>query len=95
MNSEYIELEAIKQLELSADFDEQRAGELLAKRFERLVKRQGSELAQLTALRRDLRRLPPGPRRAVAEGIADQVRTNNGRALRIADKMLDDIPRRK
>lgn len=61
MNRDYYEIAEIKQLELA--FLDRHTGELLAKHFEKLVKRGNSELALMKALRRDLDRLPPGPER--------------------------------
>lgn len=89
MNSEYYEIREIAQLEKSL-FDS-RTGELLAKRFERLLKRQHSEIAQYKALRRDLNRLPPGPTR---EAIADKIRAFTAeharRIERYANKLVEE-----
>lgn len=69
MESEYHQIAAITQLEQSP-YDSH-TGALLAKRFERLLKRQRSEITQLKSLRRDLNRLPAGAQR---EAIARQIR---------------------
>ena len=61
MESEYSQIPEITSLEQSRE--DGPTGALLAKHFERLLKRQYSELAQFRALSRDLERLPPGPTR--------------------------------
>ena len=89
MNSDYYQIKEIAQLELSP-YDG-RTGDLLAKRFERLLKRQHSEIAQYKALRRDLSRLPPGPTR---EAIAAQIRAYTAdharRIERYAAKLVEE-----
>lgn len=88
MKNEYLEIEQITQLELSHNPQEQRAGALLAKHFEKLLKRQYSEFAQLCALRRDLNSLPPGPTRAkIAAEISDFVEIHSGKAGRLCKRI--------
>lgn len=89
MNSEYYEIKEIAQLEQSA-YDG-RTGELLAKRFERLLKRQHSEIAQYKGLRRDLDRLPPGPtREAIAAKIRAFTADHARRIERYATKLVEE-----
>jgi len=94
MDSEFIELEAIRRLEGSTDPRERRTGELLAKHFEKLMRREYSQRLTLARLRADLKRLQPGPARdAVAAGILQQVKAHNAGALRDAEKIVEDARR--
>mgnify|MGYP006988862114 CR=1 FL=1 len=89
MNSEYLEIKEIALLEQSV-YDS-RTGELLAKRFEKLLKRQRSEYAQLCALRRDLNRLPPGPtREAIATKIQAFTADHAHRIEKHAAKLVEE-----
>lgn len=68
METEYSQIPEITRLEQSRE--DGPTGALLAKRFDRLMKRQYSEIKQYKALSRDLDRLPPGPiRKAIAATI--------------------------
>lgn len=94
MDSEFIELEAIARLERSTDPRERHTGELLAKHFEKLMRREYSQRLALARLRADLKRLPAGPARdAIAAGILQQLKTHNAGALRDAEKIIEDAQR--
>lgn len=87
MNSDYYEIEEITQLEQS--LIDRHTGELLAKHFEKLVKREYSELAQMKALQRDLGRLQPGPeRKAIAAKIREYTASHTRRIERLAAMMI-------
>ena len=89
MNSEYYEISEITQLEQSA-YDS-RTGALLAKRFERLLKRQHSEIAQYKGLRRDLNRLPPGPTRAAIAAKIRAFSADHARRIeRYSNKLVEE-----
>ena len=86
----------IDLLQQSGHVEEYRAGELLAKRLERLIKRQRGEIRQLAILRGILGRLVPGQtREAIAEALAKEVEAQSRQALRIANKMITEakVPR--
>lgn len=89
MNSEYKEIAEITQLELSPT--DGYTGALLAKRFEKLMKRQYSEIMQYSALRRALDRLPPGPiRKAIAAKIQEHTADHARRIERHAARLVED-----
>ena len=96
MNNEYIEIEAITRLLESADDKEQLAGRQAAGHFVKLLQRQGSEITQIQALRRDLQRLPPRHplRRQIAEEIYNPVHFHQSAALRAAQRLLKDLPQK-
>lgn len=81
----------IDLLQQSGHVEEYRTGQLLAKRLERLIKRQRSEMRQLVIIRGILGRLMPGQtRKAIAGAIAKEVEAQSRRALRITSKMIAD-----
>lgn len=87
MNSDYYEIEEITQLEQS--FLDRHTGELLAKHFEKLVKREYSELVHMKALQRDLSRLQPGPeRKAIAAKIREHTASHARRIERHAAMLV-------
>lgn len=87
MNSDYYEIEEITQLEQS--FLDRHTGELLAKHFEKLVKREYSELVHMKALQRDLSRLQPGPeRKAIATKIREHTASHARRIERHAAMLV-------
>ena len=92
MNSEYIEIEEITQLELSTDYLEKKTGNLLAKHFETLLKREGSQLQHLKSLRTILQRLPAGHplRRKIAKAIYNHIVSHQAAALRAARRLITD-----
>lgn len=94
MNSEFLELEAIQQLEQSTSPRERHAGALLAKHFEKLLRREYSQRLALAQLRHDLKQLPAGRARdAVAAGILQQMKEHNAAALRDAEQIQDEARR--
>ena len=94
MDSEYVELEAIARLEHSTNPEERHTGELLAKHFERLMRREYSQRLALARLRADLQRLPAGPARdAIAAGILQKLKAHNAGTLRDAEKIIEDAQR--
>ena len=67
------------------------AGDLLAKKFERLMKRQQGEIRQLQGLRWALELLPPGPvRAAIAKQILQATAEHARRAQRLAQELLKE-----
>lgn len=89
---ECFQIPEVTELRRSIDTYNAATGERLATHFERLQRRQGSELAQLRALRQDLRRLPAGHplRKRIAESIVEQARFHLSNALRTAKRLLED-----
>lgn len=89
---ECAQIPEVTELRRSIDSYNAATGERLATHFERLQRRQGSELAQLRALRQDLRRLPAGHplRKRIAESIVEQARFHLSNALRTAKRLLED-----
>lgn len=85
-------IEAVSTLAQSIDSWDAVTGRHLAEHFERLQRRQESELAQLRAIRRDLQRLPADHplRRQIAEEIFSQVRFHQTAALRAARRLILD-----
>lgn len=94
MNSEYIEIDAIRRLQQAFDYEEAQAGQQAAGHYEKLLQRQGSEIAQIQALRRDLKHLPPRHplRREIAAEIYRQVQFHQSAAVRAAQRLLKDLP---
>lgn len=87
MKSKYFELRTLAALERSADPGERYHAQLIAKHFEKLLKRQESETVQLRALRRDLETLPAGPlREQIAAEILAYVESQQNYACRIAER---------
>ena len=64
------------------------AGDLLAKKFERLMKRQQGEIRQLQGLRWALELLQPGPVRAA---IAKQILQTTTEHARRAERLARDL----
>lgn len=84
--------EAIARLRKSIDSWDAVTGKRLASHFERLQRKQESELAQLRAIRRDLQRLPlEHPlRKQIAKDIFGQVRFHQAAAQRTARRLIQD-----
>ena len=89
MDSEHTAIQEIAQLEKSGF--EQSTGALLARKYERLLKRQQGELRQLQGLRCALDRLEPGPtRNAIAAQILQATAEHARRAQRLAQDLLKE-----
>ena len=88
MTSKHTELQAIAQLEQST-FNTS-TGALLAKKYDRLLKRQQGEIRQLQGLRWALDLLPQGPARAAVAAQILQAATEHARQ---AEHLARDIMR--
>lgn len=89
MDSEHTAIQEIAQLG-NPGF-EQSTGALLARKFERLLKRQQGELKQLQGLRWALDLLPQGPaRKAIAAQILQATAEHARRAQRLAQDLLKE-----
>ena len=86
MTSKHTELQTIAQLEQST-FNTS-TGALLAKKYDRLLKRQQGEIRQLQGLRWALDLLPQGPARAAVAAQILQAATEHARR---AQRLAQDI----
>lgn len=89
---EHYQIEAVSKLTSSIDSLHSATGKRIAEHYERLQKRQDSELAQIRKLRRDLQRLPTGHplRQQIAREIYAQVHFHLSNALRTARRLIED-----
>jgi len=86
MTSKHTELQAIAQLEQST-FNTS-TGALLAKKYDRLLKRQQGEIRQLQGLRWALDLVPQGAARAA---VAAQILQATTEHARLAERLARDI----